>query len=67
VPGRIDDNGVKFGAEMLAGSTGIIHSSSGEEDAESLIGLDTIEPFSGWWMYGTNVASFEAVVAGSLD
>lgn len=51
VPVKVDDNGDEFDAEMVAGSTGTICSSSGEETEEGLAGLDTVEPLSGWWMY----------------
>lgn len=66
VPVKVDDNGDEFDAEMLAGSVGTIYSSSGEENAEGLIGLDTIEPLSAWWMYEKTAktsATNEAAIA----
>lgn len=51
VPVKVDDNGDEFDAEMVAGSVGMICSSSGDEDEEGLVGLDTVEPMSGWWIY----------------
>lgn len=42
VPVKLDDNGVEYDTDMLAGMVGI---HAGSE------GLDTIQPVSGWWMY----------------
>ena len=55
VPVDIDDNGHKLKAEMLAGSVGCQWTSSGEdgENSNDSGKLDTIQPFSGWWIYET--------------
>lgn len=51
VPVLLDDNGVYYNAEMVAGSLGIMISSSGLDDAKGERGLDTVQPGSGWCMY----------------
>ncbi len=48
---KVDDNGDKFDAVMIAGSVGISCTSSGEELAEGLVGLDTMNSETGWWMF----------------
>lgn len=59
VPVHINDNGEEAEAEMIAGSVGITCTSSGREvvrnpylDPEGVtIGLDTMQPQSGWFIY----------------
>lgn len=66
VPVKIDDNGVIYEARMVAGSVGIRMESSGvagergpggrggklrPKDEPLEVGLDTVRPISGWWMY----------------
>lgn len=53
VPVKINDNGVKLDALMIAGSVGINVTSSGEKLAleDNKIGNDTFAPASGWWMF----------------
>ncbi|KAL8835961.1 MAG: hypothetical protein Q9170_003118 [Blastenia crenularia] len=47
VPVKVDDNGYKFDATMIAGSVGMRHMN----DEGSGPDLDTIQPESGWWMF----------------
>ncbi len=47
VPVKVIDNGVVFGARMVAGSVGQKYTSSQEAGSS----LDTIQPESGWWMF----------------
>lgn len=64
VPVTVDDNGVEYKTRMVAGSVGIQAWSSGSPLDESQwqgypntpssgsnVGLDSIQPVSGWWMY----------------
>lgn len=64
VPVEIDDHGYKVSAEMLAGSVGIVSTSSGKPSAkkffrkptagdneEGPIGNDTLQPQPGWFIY----------------
>ena len=51
VPVKVNDNGDKFDAVMIAGSVGISCTSSEEELAEDLVGLDTMSAETGWWMF----------------
>ncbi|KAL8708340.1 MAG: hypothetical protein Q9225_007614, partial [Loekoesia sp. 1 TL-2023] len=46
VPVKVDDNGYKFDAAMIAGSVGMRHVKN-----ESGPDFDTIKPESGWWMF----------------
>lgn len=50
---KIDDNGSKLEALMIAGSVGINVTSSGEKHTaeDNKIGNDTFAPASGWWMF----------------
>jgi hypothetical protein len=36
---------------MIAGSVGLSCSTSGDEDEEGVIDLDTMQPETGWWIY----------------
>lgn len=54
VPVQIDDNGHVVMAEMLAGSIANEVSSSGLEMARDGVGLDTLQPKSGWLIYEKN-------------
>ncbi|KAK5745779.1 hypothetical protein LTR17_001281 [Elasticomyces elasticus] len=51
VPVVINDNGDEFDAEMIAGSIGMSYSSSGEGLEDGVVGLDTLQPKTGWWIY----------------
>ncbi|KAK5096093.1 hypothetical protein LTR70_001503 [Exophiala xenobiotica] len=51
VPVTVDDNGKTVQTEMVAGSVGILCSSSGREDASGNISLDTMQPETGWWIF----------------
>ena len=51
VPVKVDDNGYKFNATMVAGSVGIKYVTSGEITAENKVGLDTVKAETGWWMF----------------
>ena len=51
VPVTVDDNGALFDAMMVAGSVGISFTSSGDELADGIVGLDTISAETGWWMF----------------
>ncbi|KAL9637424.1 MAG: hypothetical protein Q9164_002196 [Protoblastenia rupestris] len=51
VPVKVDDNGDLFDAMMIAGSVGINCASSGNELAGGVVGLDTINAETGWWMF----------------
>lgn len=51
VPVKVIDNGDEFEAIMVAGSVGIHCTSSGDELAEGLVGLDTVAAKTGWWMF----------------
>jgi hypothetical protein len=55
VPIDIDDNGHELKAEMLAGSVGCqwLTGSGDAGDGDDPGKLDTIQPFSGWWIYET--------------
>jgi hypothetical protein len=54
VPVKIDDHGNELMAEMLAGSVGCQWMSSDKEkDGSGASKLDTIQPWSGWWIYET--------------
>ncbi|KAG8525227.1 uncharacterized protein KY384_008871 [Bacidia gigantensis] len=51
VPVSVSDGGGKFEAEMIAGSVGIECRSSGEALASGDVGLDSMQPVTGWWMF----------------
>ena len=51
VPVTVADNGDLFDAMMVAGSVGINCTSSGDELADDIVGLDTISAETGWWMF----------------
>lgn len=51
VPVKVDDNGEIVDTEMVAGSVGISCSSSGLEDDQGMVVLDTMQPETGWWVY----------------
>ena len=51
VPVKVDDNGYKFDAKLIAGSVGKKFSSSGEITEEGVVGFDTVQAVSGWWFY----------------
>ena len=51
VPVKINDNGHKLEAVMIAGSVGINCSSSGTELADGTVGLDSMSPETGWWIF----------------
>ena len=51
VPVTVDDNGDVFDAMMVAGSVGINCTSGGDELADGIVGLDTINAETGWWMF----------------
>jgi hypothetical protein len=55
VPVDINDDGQELKAEMLAGSVGCqwLTSSGDLGDGDDPGKLDTIQPFSGWWIYET--------------
>ena len=50
VPVKVNDNGFKYKARMMAGSVGIRNSSSGQSTADGSIRMDTLQPEVGWWM-----------------
>ena len=52
VPVKVDDNGDKIMAEMLAGSVGVDCTASGDE-AAGQGKPDTLQARSGWWVYET--------------
>lgn len=59
VPVKVDDNGHIFYTHMIAGSVAINGTSSGDiiqpawkgPDADGVVGIDTLQPVSGWWMF----------------
>jgi len=51
VPVLLNDNGLEYHAEMIAGSLGMMISSSGLQCEDGETGVDTIQPGSGWCMY----------------
>jgi hypothetical protein len=59
VPVLIDDNGVEIKSRMVAGSVGILATSSGQpldrpawnSTVDEETGLDSLQPVSGWWMF----------------
>ena len=51
VPLTVDDDGRIYNTRMVAGSVAKRLTSSGKESADGTIGLDTLEPVSGWWMF----------------
>ena len=51
VPVKVDDNGYEFGAMMYAGSTAFKGTSSGRPLDNGEVGLDTVQPVTGWWMF----------------
>jgi len=51
VPVKVDDNGDLFDATMVAGSMAIKGTSSGKPLENGQVGLDTMQPVSGWWMF----------------
>lgn len=51
MPVKVDDNGYKFDAKLIAGSVGKKFSSSGEITEEGVVGFDTVQAVSGWWFY----------------
>ena len=51
VPVIVDDIDGTFNTEMVAGSVGIAGSSSGRETENGDIGLDTMQPVTGWWIF----------------
>ncbi|PMD19673.1 hypothetical protein NA56DRAFT_750369 [Hyaloscypha hepaticicola] len=55
IPVDLDDNGLITNAAMVAGSIGMQISSSGTElhSGNGEMGVDTLQPMSGWWMYET--------------
>lgn len=54
VPVTVNDNGDKFQAQMFAGCAGYSCSSSGQPMENGMVGLDTICPQAGWWMFQDN-------------
>lgn len=53
VPVKINDNGFVFMSRMIAGSVGMRYTSSGEQGAGGTVGLDTLQPETGWFIYMT--------------
>ena len=51
VPVKINDNGYEVEAVMIAGSVGINCSSTGTKLANGTVGLDTMSPETGWWIF----------------
>ncbi len=51
VPVELNDNGLELKTEMVAGSVGIACSSSGLESEDGKVGLDSMQPETGWWIY----------------
>jgi len=51
VPVKVEDNGHVFDTTMVAGSVGIKGASSGKPLHNGQIGLDTMQPVSGWWIF----------------
>jgi hypothetical protein len=51
VPIKINDNGHELTAEMMAGSVGCHWTKSSGDVSDDSKGLDTIQPWSGWWIY----------------
>ena len=51
VPVTVDDNGQEIKTEMIAGSIGINCSRSGKPLENGELGLDTMQPQTGWWMF----------------
>lgn len=56
VPVELDSDGHIINAAMVAGSVGMQISSSGKalHIGKGEIGVDTVQPLSGWWMYETS-------------
>lgn len=73
VPVKVKDNGVEFDAAMVAGSVGIVASSSSSTNHSTAFSeiqeaqliqtatapsiRDTIQPVSGWWIYTNEAAA----------
>ena len=51
VPVKMDDNGYKFDATMVAGSIGIRCASSKEVGEEGMVEADSMSPQTGWFMF----------------
>lgn len=52
VPVKVDDHGYCFDAVLIAGSVGINCTSSGEEvGGNGVVGLDTVNAETGWWIF----------------
>ena len=51
VPVKINDNGYELEAVMIAGSVGINCSSTGTKLADGTVGLDSMSPETGWWIF----------------
>lgn len=53
VPVKVDDNGDLFDAVMIAGSVAISCTGGGDEVRDGLVGLDTVNAETGWWIFKT--------------
>ncbi|MCJ1353335.1 MAG: hypothetical protein MMC33_003320 [Icmadophila ericetorum] len=51
VPIRLEDGLSKYDALIIAGSVGWKWSASGEISDNGKMGLDTVQPATGWWMF----------------
>ncbi|KAJ9620871.1 hypothetical protein H2203_007457 [Taxawa tesnikishii (nom. ined.)] len=51
VPVKVDDNGKEIETIMVAGSIGIAYDSSGQENQDGELGVDILQPASGWLMF----------------
>lgn len=51
VPVHVNDDGHQFDTTMIAGSVGIMGTSSGKPLQNGEVGLDTLQPVSGWWIF----------------
>lgn len=79
VPVKVNDRGHKYEATMVAGSVGITArgpsaaspasaegSQSNSSTDDGTVVLDTVQPLSGWWMYGNEAASVKEERAAEL-
>ncbi|KAL6715521.1 hypothetical protein ACLMJK_006482 [Lecanora helva] len=65
VPVNVDDNGHEFEATMVAGSVAVKGTSSGKPTEDGQVGLDTLQPVTGWWMFENTKDADEEWEVGS--
>ena len=66
VPVIVDDIDGTFNTEMVAGSVGIAGSSSGQGTESGDVGLDTMQPVTGWWIFEAEGAGEKQQSTASL-